>query len=124
LKAAGDPSVLYVKYNQAVDLELWQGTLTKAAAGYQAFLRFDTSLLNFVSGAYTPDPYGQHTITPIVAVGGNIDLAGNCLFPQIPWQPDAKLADLGLTSGTSEGVTEVIFRVSDPPSRLADNDGN
>ena len=124
IKHATDP-VIYRQFNQPVALELWQQNLPSAAAAYQAFLGFDTALLGFTSGTYTSSPYGWPVLSPIAASGTEIDLAAGILPPgQSPSAADAKLADLSFTTGTSEGVTEVAFRATNPMSRFSDSNGD
>ncbi|MBI2842577.1 MAG: hypothetical protein HYX78_04180 [Armatimonadetes bacterium] len=124
LNDVGGEEILFVKYGQPIDLELWQRHMSTPSAGYQAFLSFDPTKLNFGGGSYTTAPYGL-SILGINANGGNIDLAAG-IDPGIlqpPYAADAKLADLQFTSGISEGITQVTFRESYPPSRFTDDQG-
>ncbi|MCZ6655112.1 MAG: hypothetical protein O7D91_19050, partial [Planctomycetota bacterium] len=63
------------------------------AAEFQAFLSFDSTQLMFISGSYTPEPFGLPIILPIEADGGNIDLAAviNVFGGQSPTSVDAEL---------------------------------
>lgn len=107
--------------------ELIQVTLSMSeigptpAAGFQAFLQFNTSELTFVNGSYTPVPFGLAVIAPVTASGNLIDLAAgiNQLAGQLPSSADAPLVYLTFMSvaGGCE-ATSVQFRPHDPPTRL------
>jgi hypothetical protein len=97
------------------------------AAGFQAFLRFNTSQMSFVSGTYTINPFGLHILTPIVAVGPNINLASgiNQAFGQSQTAADSVLAILTFQANTVCGLAAVDFRdtAPAPPTRLTDQFG-
>jgi hypothetical protein len=95
--------------------------LEQPAAGYQAFLRFDNSVLQFVAGSYSlPAPFGLPLIFPIQANGDNIDLAAaiNQVIGQQPTQADAVLATLTFAARPNPATTSVAFRPHQPPSRF------
>lgn len=95
------------------------------AAGFQAFLQFDTTQLSFQNGAYTNVPFGLHLIDPISAVGNHIDLASgiNAFIKQPPSSADADLAILTFQVTTPCGMGAVKFRSNQPPTRLTDEQG-
>jgi len=102
---------------------LSQSCVGAPVRGYQAFLAFDNSKLMFQQGTYiTPLPYGLPIITPIAAVGGNIDLAAGIddLSGQHPTSTSANLATLTFVAGPGEGLSRVSFRPHDPPTRFSD----
>lgn len=91
--------------------------------GYQAFLSFDPSVLTFGSGIYfLPTPFGLPVIAPIIAVGGDIDVAAG--IDDLAAQPlaigSADLAILDFVTGPLEGATTVGFRIHNPPTRFSD----
>lgn len=92
------------------------------AAGFQAFLQYDTTKLLFINGAYTPVPFGLAVIAPITAMpGGNIDLASgiNQFAGQLPTFANAPLAYLTFISinGSCDEIS-VQFRPHNPPTRI------
>lgn len=95
------------------------------AAGFQAFLRFNSSQMSFVSGAYTAAPFGLHILVPIIAVGPDINLAAgiNTFGGQTPSSANADLVILTFQANTQCGLAEVEFRDNLPPSRLTDELG-
>lgn len=111
--------------NVQVALRMSNIPLATPAAGFQAFLRFNTSQMSFVSGAYTTTPFGLHIITPIVAVGPDINLAAgiNTFTGQLPTSANADLAILTFQANTLCGLAAVDFRDNLPPSRLSDPAG-
>jgi len=91
------------------------------AAGFQAFLEFDPAELTFVSATYTSTPFGLQLISPIQAIGGQIDLATgiNSLAGQSPTTADSVLATLTFNSlAVGCRVDSVRFRTHEPPSRI------
>lgn len=93
------------------------------AAGFQAFLEFDTAKLDFQGAVYTLTPFGLPVIVPVTAVGDTIDVASGIdqLAGQAPTLADAELVGLlfeALQDGC--GTQGVAFRPHDPPTRLTD----
>jgi hypothetical protein len=92
------------------------------AAGWQAFLEFDSSQITFVSGAYTQEPFSLPIITPIVADGELISLAAG--IDVANGQPPATgLADLAVLTFQSVGggcIATVDFADHVPPTRITD----
>lgn len=96
------------------------------AAGYQAFIEYDPSLLDFIGGAYvTPDPFGLPLLLPIVAVDGSIDLAAgiNVFVGQQPTTEDATLATLTFQARVVDAQADLRFRPHNPPSRFTSLSG-
>jgi hypothetical protein len=91
------------------------------AAGFQAFLQFDTTRLSFVSGTYTAVPFGLPVITPVQADGSNIDLAAGINFfaGQLPSSADATLVTLNFQVLTDCDLGSVVFRAHEPPTALS-----
>ncbi len=92
------------------------------AAGFQAFLSFDITRLTFISGSYTPEPFGLPIILPIEADGENIDLAAgiDILGGQTPTSEDAELVHLTFEALVGGCVVSVTFREHKPPTGLTD----
>ena len=121
-----EPDDVCVKPGEPVTVTLSQSCLPGLVRGYQAFLFFDTGCLAFDSGSYIlPDPYGLPVVTPIAAVGGDLDLAAGIDDPsgQPLTSSTADLVTLNFTAGTTEGLTQVMFRAHQPPTRFSDEFG-
>ena len=95
------------------------------AAGFQAFLSFNSTQMTFISGTYTTSPFGLPILTPIAASGSNINLAAgvDAFVGQPPSSADADLATLTFQVNTQCGLASVAFRPHDPPTRLSDVNG-
>jgi len=95
------------------------------AAGFQAFLEFDAARMTFVSGAYTPSPFGLPIISPIQAVTNQIDLASgiNAFMGQMPTSSNAVLAELTFQALIFDCAPVIRFRTHNPPTRLTTNAG-
>ncbi len=109
-----------------IAISIGQACIPGALRGFQAFVQFDPSRLNFVSGSYDPGgPYSLPIIFPITANGGNVDLAAGIDDPagQQPTTLSGPLATLNFTAGNTDGFTQVTFRSSDPPSCYSDHQG-
>jgi hypothetical protein len=118
-----EPDDVCVQPGETVSVTLSQECLPGLVRGFQAFLEFDPTRLIFGSGLYNvPLPYGLPILTPIAAVGANIDLAAgiNDFAGQVPTSSSAELVVLSFTAGATEGLTQVVFRPHDPPTRFSD----
>ncbi len=96
------------------------------AAGFQAFLSFDPTRFSFVSGVYTNSPFGVHLIDPIVAIGGEIDVAAGIdpIAGQMTTTANADLVILTFQALTDAcGGTVVAFRGSAAPTGITDTVG-
>ncbi len=124
LKSPSGQNVVFAQSGQDVLIRLHQQQMTTPAAGYQAFVSFDTSMLSLATGSYAIFPYGL-TIIPLQAVDGKIDLAAG-YHPgfQEPTARDARLADFTFKAGSKEGITQVIFRENLPGTRFSDDLGD
>lgn len=92
------------------------------AAGYQAFLGFDDSRLEFIGGIYTA-AFGLPIIDPMYTTGSTIDLAAGIdpFNNQSPVVTDSVLALLGfLVLEEAPCVSSVQFRLENPPTRVTD----
>jgi hypothetical protein len=111
-----------VEPGQPVQVRLYLTDLGgNEAAGFQAFLQYDQSELNFVSGSYTAAPFGLWVLDPIAASGGLIDLAAgiDVINRQPPTSADSLLVTLNFTSVAGGcGVRSVRFRTHNPPTRV------
>jgi len=120
------PATRFVKPDDAVEVALNMSSLSGAAAGYQAFMSFDTGKLSITAAdiAPTPSPFGLNWWK--VLSEPNIDLAAGIdnAAGQKPTAAEARLAELTFAGGSSEGLTQVSFRVNDPPTLLADANGD
>jgi hypothetical protein len=97
------------------------------AAGFQSFIAYDTSRLNFVIGAYPQSPFGLPIITPIQAIDGEIDLAAgvDTFNGQPPTSSPAHVVALVFQVLEDAGcVTSIHFRPHEPPTRVTDPKGN
>jgi len=127
-----DPDDACVQPGDTVTVMLSQSCLPGLVRGYQAFLSFDPSRLALDSGAYltpwppalptTLWPYGLPILTPISATGPDIDVAAGIDDPagQPLTSASAELAWLTFTAGATDGLTNVVFRTHDPPTRFSD----
>ncbi len=116
-----EPEHLCVQPGETVTVTLTQSCLPELVRGYQAFLAFEPDLLAFIEGSYVlPDPYGLPIIVPIAADGGALDLAAGIddATGQPPTTTSAECATL-LFQAVGEGLTAVVFREHDPPTRLS-----
>lgn len=95
------------------------------ASEFSAHLSFDDSLMSFVEGTYTAEPFGLHLIDPITADGGDIDVAAAIdeLGGQTPTSDDADLVTLTFEALTESCATQVSFRFPTPESQLLDPNG-
>jgi len=154
-----ESATLYLTYNQScfrpvgsafptqLVATLSMKDLTEPAAGFQAFLQYDTSRLAFVSYQYTCSPFGSWVLDNLALVhpaAGLLDLAaGIRQFPaggppcapdgaQSPSMVDADLVILTFDvigadtcppgGGTIDNL--LTFRTHNPPTRLTDIVGN
>jgi len=92
------------------------------AAGFQAFLDFDGTALEFISGAYTSEPFGLPLIDTIFADDGRIALAAGIdqASGEAPFTGSADLALLTFMSVSGGCVAPVAFAEHEPPSRISD----
>jgi hypothetical protein len=92
------------------------------AAGWQAFLHFDSTEIAFVSGAYTAVPFSLPIITPIVADGEEIDLAAGIDVangqPLVTEPADLALLTFQSVAGGCRATVE--FAEHEPPTRISD----
>lgn len=118
------PETVYAKPSTPVVLGLYQANLQTPVAGYQAFLGFDTDMLGISAGniTLTPTPYVLQLMKAVAS--GEVDLAAGVNYGDPGTTVDAQLATLTFTAGTTEGVTSVTFRDTDPPTRFTDDEGN
>lgn len=95
------------------------------AAGFQAFLSFDSAELQFLGGSYISTLFGQPVIPIIQAVGANIDLASGVDIEggQLPTSADGNLATLFFEALTGFCRPAVAFRDHEPPHRITDDQG-
>lgn len=97
------------------------------AAGFQAFLEFNSESLEFLNGHYTAVPFGVPIISPIQADRQHLDLASgiNIFIGQGPTSADSTLAFLNFeVLQTTCRVIDLELRPHDPPTRLTDAAGN
>jgi len=118
-----EPDDVCVRPGEPVTLTLSQSCLPGLVRGYQAFLQHEPPRLGFNAGVYvTPMPYGLPIIVPIASNGGDIDLAAGIddgAF-QVPTSASGDLAVLTFVAGSTEGLTQVVFRTHNPPTRFSD----
>jgi hypothetical protein len=110
----GDFVIVHLSMNELCD---------RPAAGFQAFVRFDSEALTFVSGSYTAEPFGRPILDPIGAEGGLVALAAGITDAQAPATGPAELARMTFQSVGGGCVESVGFAEHDPPSRFTDDSG-
>ncbi|MBI2842578.1 MAG: right-handed parallel beta-helix repeat-containing protein [Armatimonadetes bacterium] len=129
-KAAGDnalyleitPDSVYVQPGETVTVDLKQANMTVGAAGYQAFLNFDTGMLSSPTATWAAGtPYEQAILNNIT--GGDVDLAAGTVTSG-GTSADADLVRLQFTAGSTEGLTQIVFRSHDPVTQFTDTLGN
>jgi hypothetical protein len=92
------------------------------AAGYQAFLSFDSSKLLFLEGTYLLETFALPIIPIIQAEGENIDAAAgiNVFHGQSPTSQDTEVARLSFEAIEQLCLPPVRFRAATPPSQITD----
>lgn len=105
---------------EIVVVELRMSGLGDPAAGFQAFLSYDETMLEFVSGTYTSSPFGLSILGPVTAQGGEIDLAAGIdqVGGQSPSSADAVLVELTFMALALRCKPQLVFRTDEPPTRL------
>ena len=89
-----------------VTVVLSMGCVNDPVYGYQAFVSYDPSALEFVSGEYQRwDRFGMPLLSPITATNGEIDLAAG--VDPFTGQPP-------ITAGRAE-LVELVFRALSRP---------
>ncbi len=117
-----EPADVCVRPGETVTVTLSQRCLPGLVRGYQAFLGFDAARLSFGSGTYIrPLPYDLPILDPVFASGGEIDLAAgiNDVSGQTPTSAGGDLVTLSFVAGAIEGLTSVVFRAHQPPTRFS-----
>ena len=113
-----------VKPGKTVTVRLSQRNLQQMVDSYEAYLKYQTSRLEFVAGQYDPNsPYdvADPNCTPIQPWGPDpnnpkyIDLCAATSNPN-GISDDADLATLTFQAGTTEGPTWLWFREEDIPA--------
>ncbi len=102
-------------------ISITMSCMEQPVAGFQAFIEFDPAALAFTGGSYNlPNPFGLPILSPIVAVGGSIDLAAgiNVFTGQTQSAADATLATLTFAVQNADDWTSIDFRTHEPPSRF------
>jgi len=96
------------------------------AAGFQAFLEFDETQLDFVAAGYTSSPFGLPVIMPVVPDANAIDLASgiDTFDGDPPTTADARLATITFVALEFQCTPAIAFRASDPPARISDPQGD
>ena len=123
LQFVGSPSGPFPQgQNVQVKVRMTGVPVITPAAGFQAFLHFDSSRLTFVNGAYSSSPFGLFILNPIVGSGEDINLAAgiNTFGGQLPSAADADLVTLTFQVNSECGMGAVTFRSNNPPTRLSD----
>lgn len=107
---------------QTVTVRVWMRDLSEPVLGYQAFLRYDPTHLQFVSGTYNlPFPFALPLVYPITANDGEIRMAAgiNPLMGQVPTQADALLVTLVFTTVPDGNSERIRFRPGEPRTQLS-----
>lgn len=126
IETAGNQTIC-VSAGQTVTLFVrMSGFAGQPVVGYQAFLEFDSDILQFVSGTYTPAPFGLPLVFPVIANGEEIDVAAgiNQFLGQPPTQADALLVTLVFQARVTTGKGSVRFRPHEPPTQFANLAGD
>jgi len=121
------------KPNETATVTLSMADLQSPAAGFQAFLAYDTARLTLVSWTYTATPFGLPVLTAPALVNpspGILNLASGIdqFGGQSPTSADADLVILTFTvlgPDTCPGSIGnlITFRTNNPPTRLTDISG-
>jgi len=90
------------------------------AAGFQAFLEYDTAKVAYLTGNYPSAPFGL-PIIPIAGPLGELDLAAGVNQPllQSPTISDAVVAELFFVSLDGDGDDVVRFRANAPGTTIS-----
>lgn len=108
-----------------VTVALTMHDIPEGQAGYQAFVQFDRSLLQFTGGSYATDLFGVPLYDPIVAAEGQIALAAgiDLMSGQPPAGGSAVLAYLTFERLKKAG-TVLALPDHSPATEFADEEGN
>lgn len=89
------------------------------AAGFQAFLEYETTKASFLTGNYPSVPFGLPVI-PIAGPAGELDLAAgiNVAIAQLPTSTDSVVAELFFISIDGDADNAVRFRAALPETKL------
>lgn len=115
-----------VRPGDAVFLDVWmRGVDPDRACGFQAFLTFDPTVMDFVGGLYTDEPFGLPIVDPIVANGDAVDLASgvDVLRGQECASGEAWLATLVFEARDVDATTTFDFRPHLPPTPISTDQG-
>lgn len=115
------PDSVYVKSGQTVTVDLKQANMSVGVAGYQAFLNFDTGMLGSPTATWaTGTPYEWPILNNIT--GGDINLAAGTVTSG-GTTANADLVRLQFTAGSTQGLTQIVFRSHDPATQFTDTLG-
>ncbi|HRX83980.1 MAG TPA: cohesin domain-containing protein, partial [Phycisphaerae bacterium] len=117
------------KEDDIVTVDVNMSCLEQEATGFQAFVTFDDSILQFegATSAYTSDPFALH-VQPIATAEvapGEINIDGSVNYTSNGTADDALLATLKfkVLAGHDGAVTSIDFRTSPPFASELSDDG-
>jgi hypothetical protein len=119
------PDSAPIEIGETIDVNLNRSGLgATPSAGFQAFISFDTSKLQFAGANYTDDsPFSLPIIFPITATPtGEIDVASatDPFIGETPTAADGILVNLKFVVLVEQCSPAVSFRPHVPPTRMTD----
>lgn len=120
-----EPVSRCIQPGEAVTVTLAMSCLAEPMRGFQAFIEYDNSILDFNGGTYLTGAFDRPILAPISTNGAFIDLAAGTddLNGQQPTSANADLVSIQFQAGMTDGTTRLGFRCNYPPSRLVNASG-
>lgn len=122
-----DPVNCYLEGEQLC-VQVWMRCLSQPVTGFNAFVRFDADILDFVPGdsSYTNAPFPLHIASPLAASisgsEGTVPLDGSVAFMDLGTDDDALLATLCFVVKPGMGGEVIVIDFGDPPTPTIGNE--
>ncbi len=122
-----DPQDCYVE-GEKICVDVWMRCLTEPVTGFNAFIRFDADILDFLPGdsSYTNSPFPLHIASPLAASIdgsiGTVNIDGSVAFMDPGADQDALLATLCFIVKPGMGGEIIVIDFGDPPSPTIGNE--